>query len=165
MPMTYETDRGVFFDPNEVKLDKCLKCATPTTRRSPRSIATLVRGDYGQRAVRSLRDVLVLCERCDKRWERATAIGFAGMAAPFAIPIATILFSVKVHDLGAGVFGLSLLLGLVAGIAMYVYALKQSIRVRSIDDDGLIGIDNIHPDVRGEIVAAGMADPRSALHG
>ncbi len=159
MPMTYETDRGVFFNPNEVVLDKCLKCARPTTRRSPRSIGSLVRGNYGQMAVRSMRGALTLCERCDRRWDLATAIGFASFAMPFALPILGVVIHMKVHALPDSLFGLSFALGLVLAFVMYVYAVKQSIRVRSIDDDGLIGVDGIHPEVRAEIVALGNSEP------
>jgi len=162
--MTYETDRGVFFDPNEVKLDKCLKCATPTTRRSPRSIATLVRGGHGRAAVRSMRGALVLCERCDRRWDLATAIGFLGFAMPFALPALAAKIDSKATPVSGTWYGLSIVVGIVACVAMYVYAVKQAIRVRSVDDDGLIGIDGIHPDVRFDIVALGVADPTSRRH-
>ena len=156
MPMTYETDRGVFFNPAEVDFGKCLKCAIPTTRKSPRSIASLVRGSYGGMAVRSMNNVLTLCERCDKRWEIATGIGFASLAMPFAAPIGAVFFDMKVTPLPGDAIAAIIVLGLVAAVVMYVYALKQSIRVRSIDDDGLLGLDNIHPDVRAEIVARGV---------
>jgi hypothetical protein len=156
MPMVYETDRGVFFNPNEVAIDKCLKCAIPTTRKSPRSIASLVRGSYGGMAVRSVQGALTLCERCDKRWEIATGIGFASLAMPFAVLIGTVYFDMKVAALPGSVIGAAIFLGFVLAVVMYIYALKQSVRVRSIDDDGLIGLDNIHPDVRAEIVARGM---------
>jgi hypothetical protein len=156
MPMTYDTDRGVFFNPAEVTIDKCFKCARPTTRRSPRTIASLVRGNYGA-AVRSMRGALTLCEACDRRWDRAVGIGFASFATPFAFPMLAVLIHMKVTHLPGSAFGLAFVLGFGVAIAMYVYAVRASIRVRSIDDDGLIGLDQIHPEVRAEIVAAGDA--------
>jgi hypothetical protein len=164
MPMTYETDRGVFFDPNEVQIDKCFKCATPTTRQSRRSIATLVRGSHGRLAVRSMTGALVLCERCDRRWDVAIAIGYLSFVMPFALPFLAAKIDSKATPVSGTWYAVSVVAGLVACIAMYVYAVKQSIRVRSIDDDGLIGIDGIHPDVRFDIVALGVADPTSRRH-
>ena len=84
-------------------------------------------------------------------------LGFAGMAAPFVLPIGLVMFDQKVHAVSNSLIGWSFLVGLIVGIALYIYALRVSIRVRSIDDDGLLGLDNIHPDVRAEIVARGDA--------
>lgn len=158
MPMTYETDRGVFFDPNEIKLTKCLKCATPTTRRSPRSIAQAYRAGYGRMRIVSTHNVLTLCEKCDARWNTGIGLGFAGMAMPFAVPIGLVMLEVKLGiNIPGQLIGFAVLAGIVLAIAMYIYALRVSIRVRSIDDDGLLGLDNIHPDVRSEIVEMGDA--------
>jgi hypothetical protein len=158
--MTYETDRGVFFDPDRVRIDKCLKCATPTSRRSPRRIASLVRdGALGPTFLRSRTNVLTLCETCDARWTFAIAVGFASFVPWIGVPILAVMVHLYVVELPSLLFLLSFFLGVAATVAGYVYALRKSIRVRAIDDDGLLGLDNIHPEVRSEIVAAGLADP------
>ncbi len=163
MPITYATDRGVWFNPDEIQLGKCLKCATPTKRRSPREIAMAERTGYGMMRLVKTRNVLTLCEKCDSRWELGVGVGFAGMALPVALPVGLMYFDMKVHSVPGSLIGWAILAGILGGIAMYIYALRVSIRVRSIDEDGLLGLDNIHPDVRSEIVE--MGDGYKADHG
>ena len=150
MPRTYETPRGVYFDPREVRLGTCLKCAAPTTRRSPRAIA--VRDDTG---VVQTRGLLSLCEICDARWRRARWIGRASFAMPLVLPVGVVLFDRAVHRLPGALPGIAFFLGLVAMLVMGMYAAASSVRVRALDGDGLVGLDNIHPDVRADIVARG----------
>ncbi|HEY4176735.1 MAG TPA: hypothetical protein VGM90_07885 [Kofleriaceae bacterium] len=158
MPMTYETDRGVWFNPSEIRLAKCLKCATPTNRLSPREITVAERAGYGQIRLVKTRNVLTLCEKCDARWELAMGIGIAGIALPITLPMGLLWLDVKFNlDVSGSLIGFSFLAAFVLGIVMYIYALRVSIRVRSIDDDGLVGLDKIHTDVRREIVEMGDA--------
>jgi hypothetical protein len=162
MPSTYETPRGVWFSPDEVRLPKCLKCAAPTNRRSPRMITHATREDapFGVHRFRilSARNVLTLCEKCDSRWTMATSVAVAGIAIPFAVPMGFEMLESNLKiSVSSQLYIFAVLGGIVFGIAMVIWALRASIRVRTIDDDGLLGLDNIHRDVRSEIVEMGDA--------
>jgi hypothetical protein len=162
MSSTYETPRGVWFDPDEIRLQKCLKCAAPTNRRSPRIIKHATREDapFGVQRFRvlSARHVLTLCETCDSRWTMATSLAVAGLAIPFAVPMGFEMLEAQLKiNIPSQLYIFAVLGGFVFGIAMAIWALRVSIRVRTIDEDGLLGLDNIHRDVRSEIVEMGDA--------
>ena len=154
-PMTYATDRAVFFNPREVKVDRCMMCARPTTRISPRTLAARAPSGYGTVRIRSIRNALTLCEACDRRWSIATYVGLTLVFMPLWITPVMVFFTVQHAYLPIQALVVALLASFPIAIAAYVWARSKLIQCHSIDDDGLLGLRNVHPETRDAIVAIG----------
>lgn len=158
MSLTYADDRTVYFDPRRIKPGKCLKCAAPTTRISPRTIGARETAGFGRMRIRHVSNVLMLCKRCDDRWGIASWIGLTLMFSPLWIPALMMWASFQHHYLPDTAIVYGLAISFPVAIASYIWARRAFIQVHSIDEDGTIGLRNVHPDTRDEIVRIGEAD-------
>ena len=158
MSLTYADDRAVYFDPRRIKPGKCLKCAAPTTRISPRTIGAREGAGLGRMRIRHMSNVLMLCKRCDDRWSLATWVGLTLAFSPLWVP-SLMMWAALQHDyLPHSAMAYGMLISFPVAIASYIWARRAFIQVRSIDEDGTIGLGNVHPDTRDEIVRLGEAD-------
>ena len=148
MGLTYADERTVFFDPYRIKHGRCLKCGTATTRKSPRAIAARA-GGY----IRRMKDVLTLCERCDLRWRIGSLVGLAVVLSP--LYITTLLFGVGA-SMNVVLFGT--LASFPAALIAWFVARAVFLQVHSIDEDGTLGLRNVHPDARDAILELGERD-------
>src|SRR5260221_6818844 len=146
MGLTYASERDVFFDPKRIKPGKCLVCGTATTRISPRTLAAKTGAGYGMIRVRSLSNVLTMCRRCDTRWSIAAFVGIAMVLSPLWIPGAMVWATIQ-HDYlpdTALLYGIAL--SFPFALAAWIWARSKLIQCRSIDDDGTVGLRNVHLD-------------------
>lgn len=144
--LAYPTGRGVCFSPAHTQIEHCLKCGTRTDRVSKRTLGSLARGRYGQSVVLTTRVGLRLCEPCEGRWNLAPVVALGSLLLPFALPLGA--------GLGLGSGNLAFL-GFLVAVVLVVFAwrwgLRQSLRVKSIDHDGMVELAGVHPAVVAEI--------------
>ncbi len=153
--VAYATDDAVYFDPREIKPDRCMICARVSQRISPRTVAALSGAGYGRYRVTSLRNVLTLCEPCDRRWSVQSTLGMAVVFSPlYLIPLMGYAIT-KVDWIGPGLFVGTMVGSLIAAFVAWLWARSKLIRPISIDEDGTLGLRNVHPDTRARIVEIG----------
>jgi hypothetical protein len=156
--LTYASERDVFFDPKRIKPGKCLACGTATTRISPRTIAAKTGTGYGTLRIRRMSKVLMLCERCDMRWSIAAFVGIALVLSPLWLPGVLVWATIQNHYLPDIVLLYGIAVSFPLALASWIWARSKLIQCRSIDDDGTIGLRNVHRGTRDAIVALGEAD-------
>ena len=155
MPLTYATERAVFFNPMEVRPRRCLKCGTACDRISPRMIAARELAGFNRIRVRRMSRALTLCQRCDNRWAVATYLGSALALMPLWIIPVMVFFTVQHDYLPIQALVGAFIAAFPIAIGSYIWARTKLIQVDAIDEDGLIGLRNVHPDARDAIVAIG----------
>jgi hypothetical protein len=105
--------------------------------------------------------VLTLCERCDSKWSLASVVGVALVTSPLWLPGVLVWATLQKHYLP----DTALLYGIVASfplaIAAWIWAKRALIQCKAIDEDGTIGLGNVHPETVAKIVELGEADYKS----
>ena len=153
--LPYMTGRGVCFAPHLTHVHRCLKCAELTTRKSTRTFGSLAkRSAFGPTYLQTMRAPITICSSCESMWTFAVVMFVLSLALPFALPI-LVIFTIESGGLAAASFpGGGLLI-----IATALWARSKSLRVKSLDEDGMLEVAGAHPEVAAEIVGDDDPDP------
>ena len=146
--MPYQTQGGVAFYPDRIP-PVCLKCGAANPPWRKRTLRVGNRVGMNTMRIRSLPVTLPICGACTTRWAMAPVLVLLAFLAPFAIfGGAMELFRDAAERSLAGVAMAALL----SPIPLVILAWRWSLRVTSIDDDGMIELRGVPRAVAAEIV-------------
>lgn len=155
--MPYQTAGGVAFYPDRIP-PVCLKCGAANPPWRKRTLRVGNRVGMNSMRIRSLPVTLPICGSCTTRWALAPWLAMLALAAPFLV------FAVAFGLIRSGsdqLFGVVIMTALLSPIPLVALAWRWSLRVISIDDDGMIELRGVPRAVAAEIVdqASAVAPP------